>query len=97
MLQFAMTKNTNFNYWVYILLCENNTFYTGYTNNLTKRYAQHVSNTGRCKYTRSFKPISIIQSWQVSTKSHAMRLENFIKRLTRAEKEYLIIDFSHLC
>lgn len=46
-------------YWVYMLLCENNTYYTGYTNNLEKRYQSHVGGNGGCKYTRSFKPLKI--------------------------------------
>ena len=33
-------------YWVYMLLCENNTYYTGYTNDLEQRYQSHVDGTG---------------------------------------------------
>lgn len=78
-------------YWVYILLCENNTYYTGYTSNLEKRYHAHVTGTAKCKYTRSFKPIMIAQSWEVSRgKAEAMRLERFIKKLSREEKEKII-------
>jgi putative endonuclease len=79
-------------YWVYILHCDNNSFYTGYTNNLSKRYQSHLSGTGHCKYTRSFKPICIIQCWQVvGDKSLAMKIERQIKKLSRAEKEALIL------
>ena len=78
-------------YWVYILQCVNNTYYTGYTNDLEKRYQSHVDGTGKCKYTRSFKPIRIAQSWKISgSKAQAMRIEALIKKLTRAEKERLI-------
>lgn len=52
-------------YWVYMLLCENNSYYTGYTNNLGKRYQSHVDGTGGCKYTRSFKPLKIAQFWEI--------------------------------
>lgn len=79
-------------YWVYILRCENNTFYTGYTNDLLKRYLSHLNGTGKCKYTRSFKPIAIAQSWQIETKVKAMSVERYIKKLTRREKEKLIAD-----
>lgn len=78
-------------YWVYILHCENNTYYTGYTHDLEKRYQSHINGTGKCKYTRSFKPISIAQSWKINgSKAQAMRIEAFIKKLSRAEKEKLI-------
>jgi putative endonuclease len=81
------------NYWVYILLCENNTYYTGYTNNVEKRFQSHLSGKGKCKYTRSFKPLRIMQSWKVEeSKAAAMRVERYIKRLTRDEKEQIIAD-----
>jgi len=78
-------------YWVYMLLCKNNTYYTGYTNDLEQRYQSHVEGTGGCKYTRSFKPVKIAQSWQITGgKSEAMKIERNIKKLTREEKEKLI-------
>jgi putative endonuclease len=79
------------NYWVYILFCENNSYYTGYTNNLEKRYQSHLDGTGKCKYTRSFKPIKIAQSWQIKEeKAYAMKVERYIKKLSRADKDKLI-------
>ena len=78
-------------YWVYILLCQNNSYYTGYTKDLAKRYQSHLDGTGKCKYTRSFKPIAIAQCWQIKgDKTLAMKLERFIKKLSRAEKEKII-------
>lgn len=78
-------------YWVYILLCENNTYYTGYTHDLAKRYQSHINGTGKCKYTRSFKPIRIVQSWEISgNRADAMRIERYIKALSRVEKETII-------
>ena len=80
-------------YWVYILLCENNTYYTGYTNHLLKRYQSHVDGTSRCKYTRSFKPVEVAQYWVIrGTKAEAMKVERYIKTLSRAEKEELIVN-----
>lgn len=76
--------------WVYILLCHNNTYYTGYTTNLDKRYASHLNGTAS-KYTRSFKPIKIAQSWIINgDKSLAMKIERHIKKLSRSQKERLI-------
>lgn len=78
-------------YWVYILHCHNDTYYTGYTCDLEKRYQSHVDGTGQCKYTRSFKPIRIAQSWKIEgNKALAMRIERQIKQLSRTEKENLI-------
>ena len=83
------------NYWVYILLCENGAYYTGYTNDLEARYQQHLSGKG-AKYTRSFKPIKIVQSWEVADKSTAMKMEAQLKKLTRKEKEEMILNHSTL-
>lgn len=89
-----MTTNTEKSekFWVYILLCSNNTYYTGYTNNLEKRFQSHLDGSGKCKYTRSFKPIRIAQSWEIHEgKAQAMKTERFIKKLSRAEKEHIIL------
>ncbi|WP_028388256.1 GIY-YIG nuclease family protein [Legionella fairfieldensis] len=77
-------------YWVYILLCCNQSYYTGYTDNLEKRFQEHMTGKGS-KYTRSFKPISIAQSWEIKgDKIKAMRIERYIKTLSKAQKEELI-------
>lgn len=79
------------NYWVYILLCSNQSFYTGYTDNLEKRYQSHLDGSGRCKYTRSFKPLKIAQAWLIQgDKVLAMRLEREIKKRSRQAKLELI-------
>ena len=78
-------------YWVYIIQCTNGALYTGYTNDLTKRYKAHCAGTA-CKFTRSFKPLNLAQSWQVEEKKTALQLEYFIKQLTRAQKDALIAD-----
>ncbi len=61
-------------YWIYMLRCSNNALYSGYTNDLKKRYQEHLHGKG-AKYTRSFKPIAIEGAWQVSDKASAMRVE----------------------
>jgi putative endonuclease len=81
----------NKDYWVYILLCDNQSYYTGYTDNLEKRYRSHLNGTGGCKYTRSFKPLGIAQSWIIKgDKILAMQIERSIKKLTRQQKTHLI-------
>ncbi|MDO8955081.1 MAG: GIY-YIG nuclease family protein [Gammaproteobacteria bacterium] len=78
---------------VYILHCANGSYYTGYTTDLNRRYQEHVTGTGKCKYTKSFKPIGIAQSWQVlDTKSAAMKIECYIKSLSKVQKAQLIME-----
>ncbi len=85
------TKPQESKYWIYILSCENGSYYTGYTTNLIRRYREHMMRTDKCKYTRSFKPIKMIQSWQIlGNKALAMKVEKYIKKMTKANKKQII-------
>ena len=78
-------------YCIYILECSNNTFYTGYTTDLHRRYQEHLDGSSKCKYTRSFPPVRIAASWDVGDElSLALKIEHAIKKLSRAKKLELI-------
>ncbi len=84
-------------YYVYILQCENASYYTGYTTNLLRRYQEHQNGTKKCKYTRSFKPIRMAQSWTtLENKAEALAIERFIKRLSKSAKIDLILNPNQL-
>jgi putative endonuclease len=72
-------------WFVYILLCEDNSLYTGSTNNIEKRYEAHKNGKGG-KYTRSHKPLKLIHTETYETKSGALKREIEIKSWTRQEK-----------
>jgi putative endonuclease len=72
-------------WFVYILLCEDNSLYTGSTNNLEKRFADHKSGKGG-KYTRSHKPLKIVYQEPFETKSEALKREIEIKKWNRPKK-----------
>ncbi len=77
-------------FWVYILSCQNDCFYTGYTDDLIKRYQLHVQGKA-AKFTRSFPPIQLAQTWPIyGLKSQAMQIERFIKKMSRVQKQYLV-------
>ena len=61
-------------HFVYILLTERNTLYCGYTDNIEKRFNEHVSGKG-AKYTRANKPVKIVYQKEFSTKSEALKEE----------------------
>lgn len=86
-----MTIEKKTKFLVYILNCINGHYYTGYTNNLAKRYDDHLKGKAS-KYTRSFKPISIAQCWHIpGDKSAAMKIESFIKKLSKIKKSELVM------
>jgi putative endonuclease len=79
-------------FWVYILLCENGSYYTGYTNDLKARYRSHCNGRGRCRYTRSFRPVALAQCWKINgDRAFAMQTERRIKQYSHAEKTALIL------
>ena len=76
-------------YYAYILRCSDGTLYSGYTNNLTRRLANHNKGRG-AKYTRSRLPVQLAYYEELMGKRAAMRREAELKRLTRAQNEALI-------
>jgi putative endonuclease len=75
---------------VYILLCNDGSYYCGITNNLEARLAAHNNKTG-AKYTRTRTPCKV--AWKMTglgDRSLASKIEYRIKRLTRADKIKMI-------
>lgn len=76
-------------YFVYILLCQDGSYYTGSTNDVDKRFKDHLEGRG-ARYTKSHKPQKIVFKEEFSTKSEALKCEAEIKGWTRANKEVLV-------
>ncbi len=72
-------------WYVYILLCNNGTLYTGYSPDPQQRFLDHKNGKGG-KYTRSFKPLKIVHLEKYSTKHEAMKREKQIKGWSREKK-----------
>ncbi len=75
--------------YTYIVKCNDGTFYTGWTNDLTRRMEAHNQGRG-AKYTKARRPVTLIYYETFETKEEAMKREYAIKRLSRKEKEELI-------
>ena len=76
-------------YYTYMVRCEDNSIYTGMTNNLEKRINEHISKNG-AKYTKSHNVIRLESAWRSKDKSLACKLEYQLKNLTKQQKENLI-------
>lgn len=76
-------------YYTYIITCKNETYYIGYTSDIKRRMEEHKKGINS-KYTRTngFKKLEIY--WISKTKSEAMKLECFLKKLTRINKTKII-------
>ena len=75
-------------YFVYMLLCEDGSYYTGITNDLVKRFRAHTQGLG-ASYTRSHRPVKIVYQESLPDKSSALKREHIVKQLTHAEKQLL--------
>lgn len=75
--------------YTYILKCSDNTYYTGWTNNLEKRLKDHNDGKG-AKYTKPRRPVVLVYYETFETKEEAMKREYAIKHMTKAEKEKII-------
>ena len=76
-------------YYTYMVRCSDDTLYTGYTDDVSKRIKVHNLGKG-AKYTRSRLPVELVYFKEFETKSEAMSEEYRIKQLKRTEKEKLI-------
>ena len=72
-------------FYVYILLCSDGSFYTGYTKNLDARTKLHENGKG-AKYTKSHKPQRIAYVELFDLRSEAMKREKEIKKLSHQQK-----------
>ncbi len=73
---------------VYILECKNKSLYTGITNNLKRRFRDHLNKTAR--YTSYNPPVKILYTENFRTRSRALKREIEIKSWKRDEKIALI-------
>ena len=65
-------------YYVYVLKSlRNSRFYTGSTDNVVRRLAEH--NSGKSKYTRFTKPFILVYKEEFKTRSEAYKRELFLK------------------
>ncbi len=77
-------------YYVYMLRCRGDVYYTGLTTDIPRRYRLHLSGKG-AKFTRSHPPEAIAAAWYCGDKAAAAKVEYAIKKhLHRPEKEALI-------
>ena len=73
------------NWCVYVILCSDNTLYTGITTDIERRFQQHASGIG-AKYFRGRQPLQIVYLENNHSRSSAASREIQIKDMSRAEK-----------
>ena len=81
-----MTPGTS-QWWVYIVRCADNSYYTGVTTCVSRRVRQHNGlRPGGAKYTRSRRPVVLVHCMKCSNRHYAMVREARIKKLSHERK-----------
>jgi len=84
-----VTKQKHF---VYVLLCNDNTYYAGYAIDVARRLREHngEGKAAGARYTRPRRPVQLIYQKGFKTRSEAQKAEAAFKKLTRPEKEIFL-------
>lgn len=77
------------NFHLYILKCNDSSYYIGHTDNLEQRIAQHQDGTFP-GYTSARRPVTLVFMQEFTSRDEAFTVEHHIKKWSRAKKEALI-------
>ena len=75
---------------VYIILCDDDSLYTGITTDLDRRLKEHLEKPAGAKYFNGRKALRVVYTEPAQTRSDASRREAAIKKLSRTGKLRLI-------
>ena len=83
-----MTMN---DWFVYIVSCADDTFYTGITKDVERRVREHNEDDKlAAKYTRARRPVVLVYQEICESRSVATKREIEIKQLSRKDKNILL-------
>jgi len=83
-------------YFVYILLCSDNSYYIGITNDIDRRLIEHETGESQTAYTFKRRPLKLVFCENFPDVTQAIAFEKQIKGWRRAKKEALINGDWHL-
>lgn len=88
-----MCKKEINEWFVYILQCNDKSFYTGITTDIQRRIEEHNSSAKGARYTRSRRPVELVYRETAKDRSIACKREAAIKKLSRNDKTSLISSY----
>jgi putative endonuclease len=77
-------------YYVYILKCSDDSFYTGMTNDLERRFEEHSYGHNKLSYTFNKRPLELKFFETFNDVDQAFYFERKIKKWSKAKKQALI-------
>jgi predicted GIY-YIG superfamily endonuclease len=89
-----MTKVTQkLQYYVYILLCKDGSYYTGHAKDVERRLEMHRKGRG-ARYTRIHEPEKLVYVEKFESRGDAMRRERQIKKFSHDKKQQLVNNYN---
>ncbi|SOU85772.1 GIY-YIG nuclease family protein [Tenacibaculum dicentrarchi] len=79
-------------YYVYILKCSDNSYYTGVTSNLQERLIEHKNGKHKNSYTFKRRPLNLVFYSEFANIELAIEKEKQLKKWSKVKKEALIND-----
>ena len=76
-------------WFVYVIECDNGSFYVGVSSNIERRFQEHKEGRGG-RYTLLHKPVKIIYSESFDSKKEALKRERQLKGWSHKKKEDLV-------
>lgn len=76
-------------HYVYVILCKDGSFYTGYTKDLDSRMKLHMNGKG-ARYTRTHRPEKLVYVEKFNSRAVAMKREQKIKTFKHRQKLELV-------
>ncbi len=76
--------------YVYMLECNDGSFYIGITNDLERRVGEHNVGWDPSSYTHERRPVTLVYSEHFSNVDEAIRWEKQIKKWSRLKKMALV-------
>ncbi|MDE2436560.1 MAG: GIY-YIG nuclease family protein [Sphingomonadales bacterium] len=76
-------------FWCYLLRCADGKYYTGHTDDLDRRIAEHHVG-GYCRFTSQRRPVEFVWAADFLTRIEAIEAEVRVGGWSRAKKEALI-------
>ena len=80
-------------HYVYMLKCNDGTFYVGYATAISRRVREHNESTKGAKYTRGRRPVVLVYYEECESRSEALKYEHVLRKKSRKSKEKLVKEF----
>ena len=84
-------QQSRYNFYVYIIQCADQSYYTGVTNNLEERLYEHQNGSNKNSYTYNRRPLELKYFELFHDIWDAIRREKQLKGWTRKKKEGLFV------